>query len=93
MAIGFRFMGGGVRARRNEGGAPPLLVRHEAGEKLLGRGDPGVWLTTTRFEFLRAATGRRTVDELRAYEWEGDARPELLVWEAVFTPRTTSLGE
>jgi hypothetical protein len=33
------------------------------------------------------------VDELRAYEWEGDARPELLVFDAVFTPRTASLGE
>lgn len=93
VAIGFRFMCGGVRARRNEAGAPPLLVRHDAGVKLLGSGEPGAWLTTTRFELLRAATGRRTVEELHAYEWAGDARPALLVWEAVFTPRATPLGE
>jgi len=93
VAIGFRFMCGAVRARRNEVGAPPLLVSHDAGEKLLGAGEPGAWLTITRFELLRAATGRRTVDELLAYEWAGDARPELLVYTAVFTPRTAPLGE
>ncbi|MFN8026126.1 MAG: maleylpyruvate isomerase family mycothiol-dependent enzyme [Acidimicrobiia bacterium] len=93
VAIGFRFMSGGVRNRRNEAGAPPLLVRHETGERLLGNGEPGAWLTTTRFEFLRASSGRRTVDEIDAMEWSGDARPDLLLFADLFTPRTTSLGE
>jgi len=93
VAIGFRSLCTGVRRQRRDAGAPSLLVRHEAGEQLLGDGDPGAWLTITRFELLRAATGRRTVDELRAYEWSGDARPELLVDTTTFTPRTAPLGE
>jgi uncharacterized protein (TIGR03083 family) len=93
VAIGFRFMCGGVRARREQVGAPPLLVRHEAGEQLLGQGEPGAWLTTTRFEVLRATSGRRTAAEMEAMGWEGDARPELLVFSHFFTPRSTSLGE
>jgi uncharacterized protein (TIGR03083 family) len=93
VVIGFRFLGGGVRNRRAEVGAPALLVRHEAGERLLGDGEPGAWLTTTRFEFLRASTGRRTLDEIHAMDWDGEARTELLVFTDLFTPRTTSLGE
>ena len=93
VAIGFRFLCAGVRSQRRDAGAATLVVRHEGGEKLLGDGNPGAWLTITRFELLRAATGRRTVDELRAYEWSGDARPELLVVNTFFTPRTAPLGE
>jgi len=93
VAIGFRFLCGGVRRNRGEADAPALLVRHEAGEKLLGDGEPGAWLTTTRFEVLRATTGRRTLAEIRAYEWAGDARPELLVITSMFAPRATPLGE
>lgn len=93
VAIGFRFLSGGVRRRRTEAAAPPLLVHHEAGERLLGGGAPGAWLTTTRFEFLRASSGRRTPDEIRAMRWKGDARPELLLFAEIFTPRTTSLDE
>lgn len=93
VTIGFRFLCGGVRNRRAELGAPPLLVRHEAGEKLLGDGEPGAWLTTTRFEMMRATTGRRTLEEMQAMHWEGDARVETLVFADVFTPRTVSLGE
>jgi uncharacterized protein (TIGR03083 family) len=93
VAIGFRFMCGAARRTRMDAGAPPLLVRHEAGENLLGHGDPGAWLTTTRFELLRASTGRRTLAELRAMDWQGDAQPELLVFADIFTARTMPLGE
>jgi uncharacterized protein (TIGR03083 family) len=93
VAIGFRFVCAGVRRNRGAVDAPALLIRHEAGEKVLGDREPGASLTTTRFEVLRAATGRRTLDEIRAYEWEGDAHPELLVITSMFAPRAAPLGE
>ena len=49
-------------------------------------GDPGTTLRTSAFELLRAATGRRSLDQIRAFGWEGTAHPELVVM-VIFTPR------
>ena len=50
----------------------------------------------TRFEFTRAATGRRSLEQIAAYEWAddraGEARPDLLV-VTPFTPRRAALVE
>jgi hypothetical protein len=47
---------------------------------------------TTRFELVRSYTGRRSFDQMRAYDWEGEPRPEQLVL-AIFSPRETPLVE
>ncbi len=49
-------------------------------------GAPGTTLRTSAFELLRAATGRRSLDQIRAFDWEGIAHPELVVM-VIFTPR------
>ena len=44
------------------------------------------------FELFRAMTGRRSLDQIRAFGWEGEPAPELLVFP-IFTPRPTPLVE
>jgi hypothetical protein len=46
----------------------------------------------SRFELLRAMTGRRSLDQMRAYGWEGAPSPERLVLP-IFTPRADALVE
>ena len=47
-------------------------------------------LRITRFEFLRATTGRRCRAQIAAYDWVGDAPPLDLVL-ARFTARADPL--
>jgi hypothetical protein len=49
-------------------------------------------LRTTRFEFVRAATGRRCPAQMAAYDWGGDAPPLGLVLTR-FTARADPLEE
>jgi hypothetical protein len=37
-------------------------------------------------------TGRRSLDQIRAFDWDGEAAPELLLFP-IFTPRPTPLVE
>jgi uncharacterized protein (TIGR03083 family) len=45
-----------------------------------GAGDAGVSVTGEAFEILRSLTGRRTRDEVRDLDWEGDPEPYLDVF-------------
>lgn len=49
------------------------------GEKsdVAGDGEPGATVKTNRFEFFRAMSGRRSPDQIRAYEWDGDPEPYI----------------
>ncbi len=49
-------------------------------------------LHTTRFEFLRALTGRRSLEQIAAYDWDGDMPPDRLVL-GVFVARPAALVE
>jgi hypothetical protein len=51
-------------------------------------------LTVSTFEALRALTGRRSPDQLRAYDWSGDPAPWLdgFTW-GPFTPAAASIDE
>ena len=60
-------------------------VEHDAGACTFGSGEPVATLRATRFEIVRAATGRRSREQIAAYAWEGDARQDLLVL-GPFTP-------
>ena len=48
---------------------------------------------TTRFEIVRASVGRRSYDQIKAWDWEGDTRPETVVLGMFAPPRTTPLVE
>jgi uncharacterized protein (TIGR03083 family) len=73
-------------------GSEPMRLESEAGAVAVGEGDPVATVRTTRFELVRAYTGRRSLDQMQAYEWEGEPRPERLVL-AIFSSRETPLVE
>lgn len=73
-------------------GSEPMRLESEAGAVAVGDGEPVAVVRTTRFELVRSYTGRRSLDQMRAYDWEGEPRPERLVL-AIFSPRETPLAE
>jgi uncharacterized protein (TIGR03083 family) len=80
------------------GGTAPVpgALRLEAGDHVvvLGTGDPTATVRTDRFEGLRALTGRRSLDQIGAYDWDGDPTPWLVsfTW-GPFTARQDPLHE
>src|SRR5688500_18037239 len=50
---------------------PALGVSTPSGASWASGDQPSVRLRATEFELLRALTGRRTVDQVRALEWDG----------------------
>jgi uncharacterized protein (TIGR03083 family) len=73
-------------------GAGALVVRHGDATDTFGTGAPAGSLRIDDFELVRAVTGRRCVEQLAAYEWDGDFAPEQLVL-ARFSPRPDPLVE
>ena len=70
---------------------PALRLVTEDVDRKIGQGEPVAILRTTTFELFRALHGRRTVEQVRAMEWEGDPGPWLPVL-SVF-PRTEHVVE
>lgn len=63
--------------RLGSAGIPPL--RFDVGDKsyMAGDGEPGATVAATRFEFFRAMSGRRSPEQIAAYEWKGDSEPYI----------------
>ncbi len=93
VAYAFRGIAGGIGAQRTEAGAGALRIVHDAGEAVVGDGEPTASVTATRFEVLRAAVGRRSAEQIAAWPWDGDARPETVVLSRFAPPRATPLAE
>jgi uncharacterized protein (TIGR03083 family) len=91
LAYAFRAVSRGIGSQR--GGAGALRLVHDAGETVVGEGAPSAAVRTTRFEVVRAAVGRRSLDQIGAWDWEGDARPETVVLSRFSPPRATPLDE
>ena len=73
-------------------GSEPMRLASEAGAVDVGEGEPVATVRAGRFEFVRSMTGRRSLDQMRAYDWDGEPRPDRLVL-AIFSPRETPLVE
>jgi uncharacterized protein (TIGR03083 family) len=80
-------------AVRTSAGAPAIRFVTELGEDVAGTGEPAVTVRASRFELVRATTGRRTREEIAAYDWEPAPDPALLLAAPFFTIRTEPLGE
>lgn len=91
VAYAFRAVAGGIGSQRGDAGA--LRILHEAGELVVGEGEPTATVRTSRFEILRAAVGRRSLDQITAWVWDGDARPATVVLSRFSPPRATPLDE
>ena len=69
-----------------------LLIQTDAATAMVGNGARDVGVRAPRYELFRAMTGRRSADQIRAFEWDGEPAPELLVFP-IFTTRETPLVE
>jgi uncharacterized protein (TIGR03083 family) len=80
-------------AMRSVSGAPAIRFVTDRGEEIAGAGTPELTVRASRFELVRAATGRRTREEIVAYAWDPAPDPQILITAPFFTMRAESLGE
>jgi uncharacterized protein (TIGR03083 family) len=69
--------GFGVDYRIRQLGLPALRLRYDDSERVLGAGTPGATVAASRFELVRALSGRRSRNQILGYDWSGDAGPYL----------------
>lgn len=91
VAFGYGRVVMAVGPARADAGA--VRIVHEAGEDVHGEGAPTATVRTTRFEVVRAATGRRALTEIEGWGWEGEPTPAAFVIPMFSPPRATPLGE
>ena len=71
--------GFGVDYRIRQLGLPALRLRYDDRERDLGPGEPGATVSADRFELLRALAGRRSREQILAYDWHGDPDPYVAI--------------
>jgi uncharacterized protein (TIGR03083 family) len=69
-----------------------VRIETEAGTTTVGTGTRQIGVRIDRFELFRTMTGRRSLEQIRSFGWDGEPAPELLVLP-IFTPRPTPLVE
>jgi uncharacterized protein (TIGR03083 family) len=82
-----------LEGRDRGDGRPQLSLVTDVGVCVVGSGGPAVTVHTSRFELLRAMTGRRSHAQVRAYGWDGEPDPERLVLAPFFHPPADDLIE
>lgn len=75
IAIAYSTFVAGVDIRIQESGGPSLRFLTEYKEKVAGGGEPVATVRGPRFELFRALSGRRSPEQVREYEWDGDPEP------------------
>jgi len=78
---------------RTRGGAPAICFVADGEEMLAGTGDVVARIGASRFELFRAVSGRRTFDEIAAYDWDRAPVPSLLIAADFFALAQQTLGE
>lgn len=78
---------------RSGSNGPAIRIVTEYDETESGGAGPRTTVRASRFELLRACTGRRTAAEMTAYDWDPEPNIDLLVAADIFTIRTESLNE
>ena len=78
---------------RTRSGVPAIRFVTEAGEAVGGVGEPQLAVRASRFELMRATSGRRTVAEIGSYGWEPGPDVPALIAAPFFSVRADSLGE
>jgi hypothetical protein len=74
-------------------GTNGLVLDTEAGAKTVGAVEPRASVQVSRFEVIRAMTGRRSAAQIEAYGWAGMPSPEQLTLRPMFTPRASDFVE
>jgi uncharacterized protein (TIGR03083 family) len=82
-----------IAGARTRGGLPAIRMITETDDIVAGAGEPHATVEASRFELLRAATGRRSASEVASYRWDPGPEPELLLAGPIFSLRTEPLDE
>jgi uncharacterized protein (TIGR03083 family) len=93
LGLGVRWVVDVLGRMYDDAGEPAVRFEHDGAQSTSGTGEPAITLRASTFELARAITGRRTLDEIRAYDWSPSAAPERLLALPPFTARFDSLGE
>lgn len=96
VAIAVGWLLAALTAAATAAGHPPLRLRTVDGDEWIsGAGHEAVaTLTATPFELLRACSGRRTIEEIRGLNWDGEVDAVLPAFTfGPFAPCKASLGE
>jgi uncharacterized protein (TIGR03083 family) len=92
LAIAFDWLGERVAEMRDGAEAGALRIETEAGSHTFGSGAVTETCATNRFEFVRASTGRRSVEQIATWDWAAPPRVDLIVMP-IFVPRPEALVE
>lgn len=71
---------------------PALAVSTEGYDRLFGVGEAATAVSGHPYEMARAFMGRRSLDQVRGFDWSGDPEPYLPHF-SVFEPRSDELNE
>ncbi len=92
VVLSFGFLGLSLSEQLDAAERGAIVVHHDGTTDTIGTGEPVASLRIGDFEFMRALTGRRCVEQIAAYDWDGAFAPEHLVL-ARFSPRPDPLVE
>ena len=73
-------------------GLPTLGVSTDGYQRVFGEGEPAVSVSGDAYEMTRAFMGRRSFEQIGAFDWSGDPEPYLKHF-SVFPPRSDALVE
>ena len=89
----FEWIAGGMDERDRAEGRGALSLVTEAGARVVGVPPSAETVRTTRFELLRAVTGRRSVAQVERWEWTGAPQADRIVIAPFFHPATEDVLE
>lgn len=81
-----------IAPRLDAADLPALRIQTEGFDRVLGTGVEGVTVGGDSFEITRALFGRRSLDQIAAFDWSADPTPYLPHF-SFFVPRETALIE
>ena len=81
-----------IAPRLDAADLPTLRIQTEGFNRVLGTGPEGMTVSGDAFEITRSLFGRRSLDQIAAFDWSGDPTPYLPHF-SFFTPRETPLVE
>lgn len=66
-----------MKAKLRAAGLPSLRIVAGRADWVIGDGEPAATVRLSEYELARAVLGRRSVGQLRSYDWDGDPGPYL----------------
>ncbi len=80
VATTLRYYADALGKRLTGANKPALRIRAGGDEYLVGEGEPAATVSADPIPAIRALTGRRTLDQIRELDWDGDAEVYLEVF-------------